>query len=429
MMAFRPAKLAVVLSDADRARLEGEHGPGAQMAMSIVARMADVLGATALLDITAAHIDSALFLGDATLEYAEHLAQGGASVVVPTTLNVSGVEEQGWRGWAVPADWAAKAARQMRAYEQMGCKPTYTCAPYQTEERPAFGQQIAWGESSAIVFANSVLGARTERYPDLFDICAAITGRVPAVGLHLEKNRRGRVLIQIGDLPDGLRRNDALYPVLGHLIGKEVADRVPVIDGLEVEPTEDQLKALGAAMASSGAVALFHLVGVTPEAPNAKQAFQGYAPERTIDIDLGALRAGRDDLSSAGDGALDMVVLGSPHFSLEEFRRLANLVVGRQRDPEVRFLVTTSRAVAMIAQRAGLIDAVLNFGGEIMVDTCILTSPVLGDDVRTLMTNSAKFAYYTPGLLDRGMVFGALEDCVNSAERGRVERDDSLWHP
>ncbi len=145
MMAFRPAKLAVVLSDADRARLEGEHGPGAQMAMSIVARMADVLGATALLDITAAHIDSALFLGDATLEYAEHLAQGGASVVVPTTLNVSGVEEQGWRGWAVPADWAAKAARQMRAYEQMGCKPTYTCAPYQTEERPAFGQQIAWG--------------------------------------------------------------------------------------------------------------------------------------------------------------------------------------------------------------------------------------------------------------------------------------------
>ena len=429
MTAFQDADFAVALLDADRSRLEGEHGVGAQMAMSIVARMADVLGATALLDITAAHIDSALFLGDATLEYAEHLAQGGASVVVPTTLNVSGVEEQGWRRWAVSADWAAKAQRQMRAYEQMGCKPTYTCAPYQTEERPAFGQQIAWGESSAIVFANSVLGARTERYPDLFDICAAITGRVPAVGLHLEENRRGQVLIQIGRLPDRLRRNDALYPVLGHLIGREVADRVPVIDGLEVDPTEDQLKALGAAMASSGAVALFHLVGVTPEAPTANQAFQGYAPERTVEIDLGAIRAARDDLSSASDGALDMVVLGSPHFSLEEFQRLARLVQGRQRDPKVRFLVTTSRAVAMIAKRAGSIDAVLSFGGEIMVDTCILTSPVLGDDVRTLMTNSAKFAYYTPGLLDRGMVFGALEDCVNSAERGRIERDDSLWHP
>ena len=124
-----------------------------------------------------------------------------------------------------------------------------------------------------------------------------------------------------------------------------------------------------------------------------------------------------------------MVVLGSPHFSLEEFRRLAKLVVDRQRDPKVRFVVTTGRAVAMIAERAGLIDAVLSFGGEIMVDTCILTSPVLGDDVQTLMTNSAKFAYYTPGLLDRRMVFGALEDCVNSAESGRIERDDSLWRP
>jgi predicted aconitase len=122
-----------------------------------------------------------------------------------------------------------------------------------------------------------------------------------------------------------------------------------------------------------------------------------------------------------------MVVLGSPHFSLEEFRRLAKLVRGRQRDPRVRFLVTTSRAVAILAQRMGAIDAIRSFGGEIMVDTCILTSPVLGDEVRTLMTSSAKFAYYAPGLLQRGMVFGSLEDCVNSAERGRIERDESLW--
>jgi len=429
MSTVHRAALQVALSDVDRSRLEGEEGPGAQMAMSIVVRMADVLGATTLLDITAAHIDSALFMGDATLEYAERLAKGGAVVVVPTTLNVSGVEEHGWREWAVPGEWAAKAQRQMRAYEQMGCRPTWTCAPYQTEERPALGQQIAWGESSAIVFANSVLGARTERYPDLLDICAAITGRVPAIGLHLEENRRGQVLFEVGDLPERLQRNDALYPVLGHLIGREVADRIPVIDGLTVEPTEDQLKALGAAMSSSGAVALFHLVGVTPEAQTVEQAFFGDAPERIINIDLGGVLTARDDLSSSGDAALDMVVLGSPHFSLEEFRRLATLVDGRRRDPQVRLLVTTSRAVAMIAERAGLMKTIRSFGGEIMVDTCILTSPVLQDDVQSLMTNSAKFAYYTPGLLNRGMAFGALEDCVNSAESGRVERDESIWRP
>ena len=423
------AQLQVALSDLDRSRLEGADGPGVQMAMSIVARMADVLGAATLLDITGAHIDSALFMGDATLEYAERLANGGAVVVVPTTLNVSGVEEHGWRQWAVPGEWAAKAQRQMRAYEQMGCRPTWTCAPYQTEERPAFGQQIAWGESSAIVFANSVLGARTERYPDLLDICAAITGRAPAVGLHLEENRRGQVLVEVDDLPEHLQRNDALFPALGHLIGQGVADHIPVIDGMSVEPTEDQLKALGAAMASSGAVALFHLVGVTPEAPTVERAFHGRAPERSLNVDLAAVLAARDDLSSSGVEALDMVVLGSPHFSLAEFRRLATLVEGRHRDPGVRFLVTTSRAVAMIAEQAGLIETIHGFGGEIMVDTCILTSPVLPDDVQSLMTNSAKFAYYTPGLLDRGIAFGALEDCVNSAESGRIERDESLWRP
>ena len=150
------------------------------MAMRIIVRMADVFGAERLLDITAAHIDSTIFMGDATLEYAERLAGLGATVAVPSTSNVSGVDEHGWTEWPVPPEWAEKARRQMDAYRRMGCIPSFTCAPYQSEPRPAFGQQIAWGESNAIAFANSVLGARTERYPDLLDICAAITGRVPA---------------------------------------------------------------------------------------------------------------------------------------------------------------------------------------------------------------------------------------------------------
>ena len=180
------------LTDRDRAMLDGDHGPAAQLAMSILVRMADVYGATTLMDISQAHIDSTIYLGDATLEFAERLASLGARVAVPTSLNVSGVDECGWKDWAVSPEWAAKAARQMLAYERMGAVPTWTCAPYQTHMRPAFGQQIAWGESNAIAFANSVIGARTERYPDLLDICCAITGRVPAVGLHLTEHRGGR---------------------------------------------------------------------------------------------------------------------------------------------------------------------------------------------------------------------------------------------
>src|SRR5476649_876190 len=207
----------------------GEGGPAQALAMSILVRMADVYGASELMDISQAHIDSTIYLGDATLEFAERLASLGARVAVPTSLNVSGVDECGWKDWAVKPEWAAKAARQMLAYERMGAVPMWTCAPYQTHMRPVFGQQIAWGESNAIVFANSVIGARTERYPDLLDACCAITGRVPALGLHLTENRAGQILIRLRDVPTKLQCDDTFYPVLGMLVGRLAGDRIPVV--------------------------------------------------------------------------------------------------------------------------------------------------------------------------------------------------------
>src|SRR5206468_4998267 len=200
----------------------------------IVVRMAPVYGAEALMDITQAHIDSTIYLGDATLEFAERLAALGAKVAVPTSLNVSGVDECGWKDWAVTPEWAAKAARQMLAYEKMGATPTWTCAPYQTSARPRFGEQIAWGESNAIAFANSVIGARTERYPDLLDICCAITGRVPAAGLHLVEKRAGQLLVRLVDVAPVLQQDAQFFPVLGHLVGQRAGDRIPGVDGLVV---------------------------------------------------------------------------------------------------------------------------------------------------------------------------------------------------
>lgn len=421
--------MGVELSERDREFLAGAYGEGARLAMRIVVRMADVVGADRLLDISAAHIDSSLYQGQATLDFAERLADGGARVRVPATLNVAGVDPAGWKDWSVPPDWAEPARRQMDAFEQMGCTPSWTCAPYQTEERPAFGDQVAWGESSAIVFANSVLGARTERYPDLLDICCAITGRAPAAGLHLETNRRGRVLVDLAHVPGRLAEDPAFYPVLGHWVGQRVGSDVPVFDGLDVSPTEDDFKALGAAMASAGAVALFHWVGITPEAPDLDTAFAGEDPEVVLRATLGELREARDDLGSGlseGDG-LDLVVLGSPHFSPAEFRALAEIVEGRARHAGVRFLITTGRAARDIARAAGHLEAIERFGGELTVDTCILTTPMLPPEIGRLMTNSAKYAYYSPGLLDRAVAFGSLSDCVASACAGRVVRDDSAW--
>ena len=360
----------VRLERGDMALLRGDEGEGARLAMSILARMADVVGARELLDITAAHIDSSLYQGPATLEFAERLADGGARVQVPTTLNVSGVDEHGWREWDVSESWAAPARRQMEAYEAMGCEPTWTCAPYQTQPRPGVGEQVAWGESSAIVFANSVLGARTERYPDLLDICCAVTGRAPAAGLHLTGNRAGQVLVDLSRVPRRLAEEPALYPVLGHWIGLRVEGRIPVLDGLRARPGEDDLKALGAAMASSGAVGLFHWVGLTPEAPDLDAAFQGREAATRLRPGPAALRAARDELGSGlsdADG-LDLVVLGSPHFSLSEFAALARLVAGRRRHPGVRLLITTgprgARELARESRAISMHDRIVRRGAD-----------------------------------------------------------------
>ncbi len=415
------------LSEFDRACLAEDLGKASQFAMSILVRIGEIQDAEEMIDITRAHIDSTLFQGDATLEFAERLVHMGAKVVVPTTLNVSGVDELGWQEWAVPAEWAEKAHRQMVAYQSMGTEPTWTCAPYQVAEKPSFGEQIAWGESNAVAFANSVLGARTIQYPDLLDVCAAITGRVPAVGLHLTENRAGEVLIELVDIPEDLQCDDSFAPVLGHLLGTIADDRVPVVDGLTVELTEDQLKAICAGGASSGAVSLFHIVGQTPEAPTLNEAFQGREPADVHRVNLRDLRRVRAELDSSEGEALDMVVLGSPHFSLAEFRNLAPMFEGKRRHADIDFLVTSSRAMVKLARDAGLIDALEAFGGTVTVDTCILTTPMLFPETRRLMTNSAKYAYYSPGLLDVEVAFGSMADCVRSAVAGRVQTDTSLW--
>jgi predicted aconitase len=272
-----------------------------------------------------------------------------------------------------------------------------------------------------------VIGARTERYPDLMDICAAITGRVPAIGLHLDAGRAGKVLLRLASVPRAAQGDDEFYPVLGILIGRLAGDRIPVVEGLEVQPGEDQLKALCAAAASSGAVALIHLVGITPEAPTTDAAFQGRRPAEVIEITLEHLRGVRNELTTAVGERLDLVVLGSPHFSAAEFRQLAPLVSGRRRHPGVRFLVTSSRLMTALAADAGALAPLREFGGTVTVDTCVLATPMLPPDIKVLMTNSAKYAYYAPGLLDAPVVFGTLEDCVDSAVAGRVVRGVSPW--
>jgi len=419
--------MALRLTPDEEAMLDGRAGEAARLAMSILVEMAGVAGADRFIEVARAHIDGGLYHGRAGLDFAERLATTGARVAVPTTLNVSSLDLVHPGLYRGDPDTAAAARRLMDFYVEMGCRATWTCAPYQLPERPAFGEQIAWAESNAIVFANSVLGARTERYGDFIDICAAITGRVPDAGLHRDENRAGEVLFQLTGLTDRLLQSDMLYPVLGHLIGAETGTRVPVIAGLPHDTSEDRLKALGAAAASSGAVAMFHAVGVTPEAPTAQDAFQGRAPRGTVEVTPARLVAVRDLLSTVSEGPLAAVSLGTPHASPAELDELSDLLADSRVHPEVDFFVSTGRGVLAHAEEAGTAARLRDAGVQIVVDTCTYITPILRPNPGAVMTNSAKWAYYAPGNIGVEVVFGSTEECVRSAIAGRIRRDDGLW--
>ncbi len=424
--------MSVKLSIRDKQLLNGQHSKAAQMAMRILVRMAEVQGAAEMMDVSQAHIDGCGLLSETGLEFAETLAAKGAKVCIPTTLNMGPLDLQNWREFGVDEDFAAKAIRQAKAYTDMGCIPTWTCAPYQSYLTPRFGQQIAWGESNAICYANSVLGARTNRYGDFIDICAAITARVPKCGLHLKQNRKGQILLRLVDIDPDIMHSNAFYAVLGHLIGSLAEDKIPVIEGLPLDVSSDQFKALCAAAASSGAVALFHAIGVTPEANTLEEAFQGQKPERIIDIHLSDLQKSRADLSTASEGdELDLVVLGCPHFSFDEFRELATLIQdqtekGKTFHPDVKFVVISSQTSYALLQRSDFLDVLTDFGVEVTLDTCIFHTPMVSPDTKVIMTNSGKCAYYAPGQLGVQVAFGSMAECVDSAVKGCVCREEAL---
>lgn len=416
------------LSDKDQAMLSGEFGPAVRTAMRILTTMADVYDAQQLLDIVSAHIDGCLYHGDSGIDFAERLFDGGAGVVVPTTLNVGAIDLLHPEDFQGSKEQAAKAQRLMTLYKKMGCQPIWTCAPYQASQRPHFGAQIAWAESNAIVFANSVLGARTNRYGDFIDICAAITGRVPATGLHLAKNRCGQILFDLVGIPHKLLQDDVLYPVLGYIIGSLAGTRIPVIRGLPDTTSEDQLKALGASAATSGAVALFHAVGITPEAPTLYDAFCGREPRERIVVDPALLKSTLIKLSTVPDGKIDVVALGSPHYSLNEFDLLLKHLSGATLHSAVQFVVCTNRLVLNELKKRGWLEQLESAGVQIVVDTCVVVAPIVRVREGVLMTNSGKFAHYAPGNIGLQVVFGSLEECIRSAEIGRVWRDKQLWN-
>ncbi|AUM74972.1 cis-3-hydroxy-L-proline dehydratase [Paracoccus jeotgali] len=401
-----PAQPEPALSPTDRAVLAGEAGPAAALAMQVILRMARLQGASRLIDVTRGHVDGTILANQANLIFAEKLAAMGAQVRIPTTINAISVDRQNWQQQGVPPVFGGQAARLADAYTAMGCRPSFTCAPYQLDDLPKAGEMIAWAESNAVVYANTVLGARTPKHPDYLDLCIALTGRAPLAGVYLDAARRPGCVLQIA-APDAA--DDALWPLVGHLAGLLSPDAVPLLRGLEgLKPSTDDLRAICAAFGTTSAAPMLHVAGVTPEAhlPPLPEA-----PHHAVS---------RDDLARAwqslnhGPGRVDLVAIGSPHASARECRRLAALLDGQR--VQVPTIVTTGRGV--IAELAdGTAEALHKAGVQLLPDLCwcSMTEPVFPPDTTAVMTNSGKYAHYGPGLSGRKLRFGSLRDCAQAA--------------
>lgn len=413
------------LTDEEQQAYQGARGRAQGMAMRILVHLGRVLGADRLIPISSAHIDGCLYHGESGVAFAEALVQGEGHICVPTTLNVGALDLHRPENVRIDEPIREMARRLMQAYVALGCRQTWTCAPYQAGFRPAKGEDIAWAESNAVVFANSVLGARTNRYGDFLDICAALTGRAPRYGLHVPENRRATLRIRTSAVSQRLKRNSVFYPVLGAWLGRNAGSDIAVIEGLPTDLSEDALKALGAAAASTGAVALFHVAGVTPEAPTVEAAGGGAVPEQVLDFTPDEAIRARDSLSTISGVAPDVIALGSPHYSLAEVEAFERVRRGRRLRLPV--YLCTGRHVFSVLEHRGQVAEMEGAGVVFITDTCVVVTPILAPQGGVLMTDSGKFAHYSLGNIGYDVLYGSAAECVESAVQGKLAHLQEDW--
>jgi hypothetical protein len=392
--------------------LDGEYGEGYEIAMSVLAKLGDIYGADRMLRIENVHIDGAAYgwINDSGLELIEKLASSGACFRVPATLNPSSIDFDMWQELKIPSCVANKQLRLANALKRMGGIPTWTCAPYQCGADLRFGQNVAWGESNAVGFANTVVGARTERLGDLADMCAAVVGEYPRFGLYLDENRRGQMLFEVDKV--GMESFSSMdYGVLGFHVGSVAGAGVPVVSGMPRKVSNDELKSFCAAAAVGGSVALCHLCGITPEAKTIAEAFHSSAPEEKITIEAGDLEYTRQKLSTGYEEQAEAVCIGCPHCSVQELVQIARLIKGRKVDRNVRFLVFTSRAAKALTREMGIVENIEASGARVIADTCWNFVPL---EAKILMTDSVKMAWTSLSKFT-SVALGSVERCIDVA--------------
>lgn len=418
--------------------LAGGEGPGVRRAMEIVVALARIYGAADLAPITHAQIAGVSYknIGDAGVAFLNDWANEGARVRVPTTLNPMGMERGKWQGWGIRPDFATPQLSVIDAFVKMGVTPTMSCTPYLFRDyRPRRGDILAWAESSAVAYANSVIGARSNREGGPSALAAAIVGRTARYGYLLDEQRRANWIVE-ARCPV---RSVADFGALSYLVGKAVGNGVPWFadlapwltpsarpaSGSEAQrspedeashwgPASDRLKTLGAGLAAYGAVALYHIADYTPEACDAGPALIRPDARRLVVESLADAYRMMD--ADPDLRAIDLVTIGCPHASLTEIQQVAEYLRGKRL--ATRLWVTTGELTRQAAAELGYVQAIEAAGGEVVADTCAVVAPMHMLNVRTMATNAGKMACYAPMHSGVKMRFGDIEACLDAAVTG-----------
>lgn len=387
--------------------------------MEILVKVGEGLEAEELIPIHSVHLVLHAYKSafDAGVEAAEKIAEMGGRFTVPTTIDPYGMDAEDWRGAKTPEDYAIMQQRLEAAVNKMGVIPVWTCTPYYGFNMPSIGQDLAWSESSAVCFANTVLGARTNRQSAIVDICCGILGLTPKVGLHLPENRRGQVKI---NLEVGRPLTHWEYPALGFRLGRLLGNRIGVVCGMVGQPETENLKSLCAASAASGSVALLHIVGVTPEAPTEEKAFGGNVPEEEITITAEDLKAIREKMNTHKGDDLDIVAVGCPHYTINEIMNVRKFLAGRHVHEGTAFWIYANSAALALAKQMGIRQELEKLGVTFRAETCMIISPIAPWGFKVMMTDSGKCVHYGPMECGTEMLFGSTEECCESAVLGRV---------
>ena len=408
------------LTEEESGMLAGEKGPAVQKAMEILVALGESFGARRLLTVNNVHMagSSVLVAEEAGTRFVEDIRRQGGTFVTRVTTNPTAVDPVQWRDIGIPESDSVLQTRLTDAYAGMGANTCNTCIPYLVGNSPRFGEHMAWGESSAVVYANSVCGARTNREGGPSGLATALTGRTPEYGFHLQENRYGKLLVKVETPLDDMTD----YGTLGYFAGRIAGQDTPVFTGIPPDPTLEQLKALSAALAASGAVSMFHAVGVTPEAPTLEAAFGGKAPDKVLVFDLAEKQKAEAALNKEPSDHVDWILVGCPNASVQEIREVAEALEGKQVHGDVALWVTTAGAMYAMAERMGYIKTIEEAGGIVVRETCpfLARSRVIAPakGYRTLTTNSAKMAFYAPGQFGLPTHYGNLNRVMQAAVSG-----------